>query len=153
KATAWKAVESTAKPSIIVHPLTVRMLVTHYREEKMPRRIDTRRSYDVWIRNHILPKWGDCSLSELQARPVELWLDSLHLGSKSKSHIRGVMSVLWDYAMWRGDVATQRNPMELVTVKGATKRKRQPRCLTVSEFRSFAENLDEPFRTIALLCT
>jgi integrase len=54
--------------------------------------------------------------------------------------------------MWRGDVLTQRNPMELVTVKGATKRKRQPRSLTVDEFRSFAENLEEPFRTIARLC-
>ena len=42
--------------------------------------------------------------------------------------------------------------MELVTVKGATKRKRQPRSLTVDEFRSFAANLHEPFRTVALLC-
>ncbi|HET7441116.1 MAG TPA: site-specific integrase [Terriglobales bacterium] len=54
--------------------------------------------------------------------------------------------------MWRADIPVQRNPMELVTVKGATKRKRQPRSLTVDEFRSFAENLGEPFRTIALLC-
>lgn len=54
--------------------------------------------------------------------------------------------------MWRGDVPTQRNPIELVTVKGATKRKRQPRSLTVDEFRTFAEQLTEPFRTIALLC-
>jgi integrase len=37
-------------------------------------------------------------------------------------------------------------------VKGATKRIRQPRSLTVEEFQSFAENLAEPFRLIALLC-
>jgi len=54
--------------------------------------------------------------------------------------------------MWRGDVPTQRNPMELVTIRGATKRKRNPRSLTVEEFRLFAQNLVEPFRTIALLC-
>ena len=42
--------------------------------------------------------------------------------------------------------------MELVTVKGATKRERHPRSLTVEEFRSFAEHLPEPFRTMALLC-
>lgn len=54
--------------------------------------------------------------------------------------------------MWRGDITTQRNPIELVTVKGATKRKRQPRSLIVEEFRAFAANLSEPFRTIALLC-
>ena len=46
----------------------------------------------------------------------------------------------------------QRNPMELVTVKGATKRSRQPRSLTVQEFQKFIGHLDEPFRTGALLC-
>ena len=111
-----------------------------------------RRAYEVWLRNHILPKWGDCVLTDVQARRVEMWLNTLVLAPKSKAHIRGVLSILWDFAMWRGDVTVQRNPMELVTVKGATKRKRQPRSLTVDEFRSFAENLGEPFRTIALLC-
>jgi integrase len=42
--------------------------------------------------------------------------------------------------------------MELVTIRGATKRKCQPRSLTVEEFRAFAENLAEPFRTMDLLC-
>ena len=42
--------------------------------------------------------------------------------------------------------------MELVTVKGATKRRRQPRSLTVGEFQKFIQQLDEPFRTMALLC-
>jgi integrase len=83
---------------------------------------------------------------------VELWLDSLTLAAKSKAHIRGVLRILWDFAMWRGDVPTQRNPMELVTIKGATKRTRQPRSLTVEEFQSFARHLSEPFRTMALVC-
>jgi len=116
------------------------------------KRTDTRRSYEVWLRNHILPKWGDCALTELQARPVELWLGPLALSPKSKAHIRGLLSVLWDYAMWRADVPTQRNPMELVTVKGATKRTRRPKSLTVEEFQNFAQQLEEPFRTMALLC-
>lgn len=133
-------------------PVMVSTVVAHYREEKMPKRSDTRRSYEVWLRNHILPRWGDCSLAEVQARPVELWLGSLVLSPKSKAHIRGLLSVLWDYAMWRGDVLAQRNPMELVTVKGATKRTRQPRSLTVEEFQNFAQQLEDPFRTMALLC-
>ena len=126
--------------------------MAHYREEKMPKRADTRRAYEVWLNNHILPTWADCSLTDVQARPVELWLGTLALAPKSKAHIRGVLSLLWDYAMWRGDVPTQRNPMELVTIRGATKRTHQPRSLTVEEFRLFALNLAEPFRTIALLC-
>lgn len=120
-------------------------LVVRYRKEKMPARIDTRRAYEVWLSNHILPRWGRSLLSDVQARPVELWLDSLTLAPKSKAHIRGLLSALWDYAMWRSDVATQRNPMELVRVKGATKRARPPRSLSVEEFRSFAAKLGEPF--------
>jgi hypothetical protein len=54
--------------------------------------------------------------------------------------------------MWRGDVPTQRNPMQLVTVKCATKRTRRPKSLTVEEFQNFAQQLEEPFRTMALLC-
>jgi integrase len=83
---------------------------------------------------------------------VELWLESLALAPKSKAHIRGVLSILCDFAVWRGDAPMQRNPMELVTVKGATKRRRQPRSLTVGEFQKFIQHLDEPFRTMALLC-
>ena len=156
KAGAWEAVRTfiatLEKRREANHVLTVNTLVNHYREEKMPKRTDTRRSYEVWLRNHILPKWGDCSLTDLQARPAELWLASLALSPKSKAHIRGLLSVVWDYAMWRGDVPTQRNPMELVTVKGATMRTRQPRSLTVQEFQKFAHQLEEPFRTMALLC-
>lgn len=78
---------------------------------------------------------------------------SLPLAPKSKAHIRGVIRILWDYAMWRGEVSTQRNPMELVTVRDASKRKWQPRSLTVEEFRAFAGNLSQPFHTsCAALC-
>ena len=131
---------------------TVSKLVEQYRAEKMPTRSDTRRAYDVWIRNYVLPKWGDSALCDIQARPVELWLESLPLAPKSKVHIRGTLSIVWDFAMWRGDVPTQRNPMSLVTIKGATKRKRRPRSLTVAQFQQFVSYLEEPFRTIALLC-
>jgi integrase len=132
--------------------VSIKQLVEQYRAERMPMRSDTRRAYEVWLKNHILPRWGDCELSELQARVVELWIGSLPLAPKSKVHIRGVISILWDYAMWRGDAPTQRNPMELVRIKSGTKRMRKPRSLTVEEFQGFVQHLEEPFCTIALLC-
>jgi integrase len=64
-----------------------------------------------------------------------MWLDSLTLAPKSKVHIRGILSSLWNYAMWKQDVAMQVNPLTLVTVKGASKRIRKPRVLTVEQFR------------------
>ena len=48
---------------------------------------------------------------------MELWLQTLGLAPKSRAELRGLLRILWEFAMWRGDVATQRNPMELVTVK------------------------------------
>lgn len=131
---------------------TVNTLIEGYRAEKMPRREDTRRAYEMWFKNHIIPKWGEEPLSAVQARPVELWLASLDLSPKSRSHIRGLLSTLWEYAMWRGHLPVQRNPLELVTVPGASKRKRKPRSLTVDEFQKLVPHLHEPFKTIALVC-
>lgn len=118
----------------------------------MPQRYSTRRSYDVWLRLYVLPRWGDSPLTQVQARPVELWLQSLDLAPRSLTGIRGMLRILWEFAMWSGDVPTQRNPMELVTVKNASKRTRKPRSLTVEEFRKLLEHMEEPFRTMALVC-
>jgi integrase len=149
KAAAWKAVKQATQVSTAP---TVNTLVEQYRAEKMPKRHSTRKGYNSWLKNHIVPKFGQCALSDVQARPVELWLRSLALSPKSRREIRGLLRILWDFAMWREDVPTQRNPMELVTVKGASKRKSKPRSLTVAEFQKFIVQLGEPFRTMALLC-
>jgi integrase len=131
---------------------TVKQLVANYRVERMPERFSTRYGYEAWIKNHILPRWQKCLITELQPREVELWLRSLALSPKSRVHIRGVIHQLWEFAMWRGDVSPQRNPIELVTIKGATKRTKKPRSLTENEFRKFLAHLEEPVHTIALLC-
>jgi integrase len=130
----------------------VSTLVEQYRVEKMPERYSTHRSYEAWLRNHIIPKWGKCALTEVQARPVELWLRSLKLAPRSQTGIRMMLSLLWDYAMWRRDVPTQSNPMKLVEIKNASKRRHKARSLTVEEFQKLLAKLREPFRTIALVC-
>lgn len=158
KAAAWQAVELGRRetPSPQTSALTVSNIVQQYRAEKMPQRASTRRGYEAWIRNHIIPKWGDSSLSDLQARPVELWLQSLQqLAPKSKQHIRGGISILWDYAMWAGILPTQRNPMELVAVKNASKRVRKPRSLDDQQFQALllAIGTDDALRTLVLIAT
>jgi integrase len=158
KASAWRAakslrdaVEAQAQICSSTAP-TVDTLIEQYRTEKMPTRYSTRRSYDAWLRNHIAPKFGHWVLSDVQARPAELWLESLDLTPRSRAAVRGLLRILWEYAMWRGDVPTQRNPMELVTIKGASKRTTKPRSLTVEEFQRFVHRLAEPFHTICLVC-
>jgi len=131
---------------------TMRALAERYEQERLPARHSTARMYRSWLRNHILPKWGDTPIRDVQPRPVELWLRGLMLSPKSKAHVRGILHLLMEFAMWSGELEISRSPMDLVVVKGATKRTRQPRSLTVEEFRRFVQELEEPFRTMALLC-
>ena len=136
----------------IDHACTVQALAARYEEERLPSRHSTARMYRSWLHNHILPKWGDKTIAEVQPRPVELWLRGLPLASKSKAHVRSMLHLLMEFAMWSGVLEISRNPIDLVVVQGATKRTRQPRSLTVDEFRKFIKQLAEPFSTMALLC-
>ena len=154
KEAAWQVAKGKrAEPPPPTTAGNLRTLVAQYRQERMPQRQSTRRGYNAWLDNHILPKWGSSPIPFLQARPVELWLQSLRVSPKSRSHIRGMLSILWDYAMWRGDVPTQRNPMELVTIRGVNKRVRKPRSLTAQQFHALLDALDDDvcLRTMLLL--
>ena len=95
---------------------------------------------------------GRSTITDLQARPVEMWLESLPLAPKSRTHIRGILSSLWNFAMWKQAVPMQVNPISLVRVKSASKRMRQPRSLTVEQFRLLVSQLREQLGTMALVC-
>jgi integrase len=132
----------------------VRTLVQQYQEDRMPNRHTTRRGYEGWLKNHILPTWGDSFITDLRPRPVELWLRSLPLAAKSKVHIRGLLRILWDYAMWSEIVAMQENPIRLVAIKGATTRRvRKPCSLTDEQFHGLLQVIgnDPCWRTMLLL--
>ena len=54
--------------------------------------------------------------------------------------------------MWERTIPQQANPMDLVEIKGASKRLKKPHSLTEDEFRKFITQVEEPSRTIALVC-
>lgn len=133
----------------IVHEAeTVKAIAMRYEVERMPARFSTARMYRSWLRNYIVPKWGAVAISDLRPYGVELWLRSLALAPKSKAHIRAMLRILVDFAMWAGMMNVTRNPIELVVVRGATQRTRQPRSLTAEEFQKLIPELAEPFRTM-----
>jgi integrase len=138
------------RPTSDVH--TVKELAARYESERMPSRRSTARVYRSWLNNYVLPQWSAKLVSDIQPRPVELWLRQLDLSPKSKSHVRNLLHVLLEFAMWCGVLELARNPIDLVVLKGVTKRTRQPRSLTVEQFRKLCEHLKEPFRTVALVC-
>jgi integrase len=62
-----------------------------------------------------------------------------------------LLHLLLDYARWRGDVSLQRSPMELVTIRNASKRTHHAPSLSVADFQNLLAQLHEPFHTIALV--
>jgi integrase len=62
------------------------------------------------------------------------------------------MHGLVEFAMFAGIIEIGRNPISLVQNKGASKRVRKARSLTVEQFRALLADLHEPFATMALVC-
>ena len=131
---------------------TMKALVARYEAERFPVRRDTARAYRSWLKNHILPRWGDQPLSAIQPQPVELWLRELALAPKSRTHIRSIMHSLFEFAMFAGVLERGRNPISLVRNAGATRKLRQARSLTIEQFQALLKELPEPFKTLSLCC-
>ena len=152
KAAAWREVErlellprKTSKPDGNTKPdsNTMKALVARYEAERFPVRHDTAQMYRSWLKNHILPKWGDQPLPTIQPSPVELWLRGLDLAPKSKTHVRSIMHSLFEFAMFAGVLELGRNPISLVRNPGATQKVRQARNLTVEQFQALLKELPE----------
>jgi integrase len=155
KTLAWRQVrrvELLPRKTSIADGRTMKALVTRYEAERFPVRHSTARTYRSWLKNHILPKWGDQPLSAIQPQPVELWLRGLALAPKSKTHLRSIMHSLFEFAMFAGVLEHGRNPISLVRNVGATRKVRQARSLTVEQFQALLKELPEPFETLALCC-
>jgi integrase len=112
---------------------------------------NTLASYRSMICQHIRPKWGDAYLEDVRPALVQDWLRKLVLSPKYKGHIRSLMYRLFDKAMLWELLNVERNPMDLVEVKGISKRKKRPRVLQVKDAWQILDALVQPFRTIVLI--
>jgi integrase len=122
-------------------------VIKGYRLEEMKHvRLCTSRAYECWLENHIIPRWGRVPVAQIEALEFRQWLESLEISGKSRAEIRGVMNMLFRYAILRKFVKA--NPMKEIRLRGV-KRKSRPQILTVDEFKSLAGQLAEPFRTMS----
>ena len=150
---AWTAAERLQlRPKPEPSGETVQSVIKRYEAERMPARFSTAYTYRSFLRNHVIPRWGNTPIKDIQPRPVELWLRELPLSPKSKTHVRSLLHSLVEFAMFAGILEIGRNPISLVQNRGASKRVRKARSLTVDQFRALLEQLREPFTTIALVC-
>ena len=126
-------------------------VIRRYLAEEIPARICTASRYRCWLKNHVEPKWRDYPIEQIKPLLVEDWLKKLDLAPKSKSHLKNLMRVLFNAAMRWELIPYQHNPMSLVRVKDGSKRQREPKALSVDEFRKVLESIPEPFGTMCIV--
>jgi integrase len=135
----------------IATPRTMADLVEHYRQKEMSedssKSFSTRTAYDVYLRNWIVPAWGEHSLSNVRTVAVEDWLRTLPLANGSRAKIRNLMSTLFNHAM-RYEWA-EKNPIRLV--RQSAKRERTPDVLTAEEIRALLGKLEGPYYVMVFL--
>jgi integrase len=132
-------------------PRTVGELVEHYRLKEMSdtstKSFSTKTAYECYLRNKIVPVWGECSLSDVRPVAVEEWLRLLSLANGTKAKLRNLMHTLFTHACrheW-----LDHNPITLV--RQSTKRATIPDVLTIEELISLLGELKDPWRTVVFV--
>lgn len=100
-------------------------------------------------------KWGTIRLTRVKPVQVQEWLKKMDSAPKTKGHIKALMHRLYEKAMLWELVEWQRNPMQLVEVKGISKRRKKPIVLTVEQYYQILALIPEPYRTMVVVaqCT
>jgi integrase len=111
--------------------------------------------YRSYLSRHIEPQWGNTTLANIKPLEVNEWLKDLALSPKTKGQIRALLHLLFEKAMLWGLIDIQRNPIELVKLKGTSRRTRRPQIITPEKFRELVDSLRDPYRIMAIvaMCT
>jgi integrase len=100
-------------------------------------------------------KWGETRISRIKPLGVQEWLKKMDAAPKTKGHVKALMHRLYEKAMLWEIVEWQRNPMQLVEIKGISKRKKRPVVLTVEQYYLILALIPQPYRTMVMVaqCT
>ena len=100
-------------------------------------------------------RWGSLRITRIKPLQVQEWLKQMDAAPKTKGHVKAIMHRLYEKAMLWELVEWQRNPMQLVEIKGISKRRKKPVILTVEQYYLILALLPEPYRTMVVVaqCT
>jgi integrase len=135
-------------------PMTVEELAIHFLNHEVPlKAYATREGYKNIIHTHVVPRWGNATLSSIKPIEVENWLRELKrrngkpASPGTGSKIRNVMSAMFSHAMRYGWAA--QNPIK--SVRTSSQRLQDPDLLTPKEFRDLLRELEDRERVMVLL--
>jgi integrase len=91
-------------------------------------------------------------LSDIRTALIHSWFQSLNLHPVSKGHIRSLMRRLFELAtLWQYLPMERRNPVELVKIKGVTKRAKEPVVISHEQFREIVPQLPAHVNMVAVV--
>jgi len=131
--------------------VTFQALVDHYCQTELlaeNKTEKTRKTYRVYLRRWILPKWGSAYLHLIKPIAVEQWLHSLEgLSDGSKAKVRNIMSAVFSHAI-RFEIA-DKNP--ITPVRQSAKRTKVPVIVDAPELHRLFSQLDLRERAMIIL--
>ena len=127
--------------------------MTGYIAEELPKlKHSTQNTNKSLLNLHVRPKWSEYRIPNVTAGEVKKWIDGLSFGAVSKVRARNLISRLLDLAMLWEYIPVGRNPMELVEIKGPSKREKSITIITPKEFKAVVNALPEPYNLMVLVC-
>lgn len=120
-------------------------------QDELPPAFSSRKGNTSYLKVHIKPQWGKMPINLVTPLAMKQWFKTLKLAGKTKGNIKGLMHRLFECALLWEYLEGEKNPVELVHLRGVSKRKnRKQRILTAKELWLIFNQLEDPWRTAAI---
>jgi integrase len=137
--------------------VTVEQVAQRYILERIPPRHSTSRGYRGKLK--IIRRDLGSKTMPLKPFEVEQWLKTVEspvtgkvYAPKTRKHIKDMIAMLHDAAMFWQYIPAERNPMSLFKNRGSSKRIKVPVILTIQQFAELLREVEqEPYKTITFL--
>jgi len=138
--------------------VTMGELVDRFLREAMPPRASTINSYKSLLKR-IRAAWGDTRIDKFTLDMVQVadWLDGMVVVGRHpkrgkqkpvsglyKTQVKAMLHLLMEKAMLWGAIQMQRNPLEVVKLKGSSERAKEIIILTIDQYRQLLDDEELP---------
>jgi integrase len=150
--TTEEAAQQVAATGVAVFGQVARMYEEGYlgRQNQIAR--PTREKEEFYLRQYIVPKWGEMRLNQIQPKAVEDWLHTTFDSWWTMHGVRAIMTRIYNYAeghgLWEEG---KRSPVSRAKL-GKKQYKYERKILSFEETARVLARLEEPYRLIIETC-
>jgi integrase len=150
--TTEEAVQQVAATGVALFGAVAKMYEDGYlgRENQIAK--PTREKEEFYLRQYIVPRWGEMRLSQIQPKAVEDWLHTTFDAWWTMHGVRAIMSRIYHYAEGHGLWEEGKRPPVSRAKLGKKRYKYERRILSFEETARVLARLDEPYRLIIETC-